>query len=330
MLDRRDFLKLSAAAAATGALAACHSQPEPPVDPARFAHAARSRTAILPHATYDDDLTETVLRGLRLCGVAAAGRRVLLKPNMVEFDPHSAINTHPALVAAAAEAFRKLGAREVLVGEGPGHRRDNEYMLNASGLAYSLHSIGCSYVDLNTDNLRSHALRSSFTDLQSLYLPVSVLESDLIVSMPKLKTHKWAGVTLSMKNMFGIVPGAVYGWPKNVLHWAGIDGSILDVNAALPTPRFNIVDGIVGMEGNGPIQGEARQSGIVLLGEDPIAVDATAARLMGLEPSRISHLLQGSTFLGNLEEDRIEQLAEGIDAFRQPYRLLDRFAHLAA
>ncbi len=59
----------------------------------------------------------------------------------------------------------------------------------------------------------------------------------------------------SLKNMFGVVPGSVYGWPKNALHWAGINGSIVDINSSLPIPRFAIVDGIVGMEGNGPLQG---------------------------------------------------------------------------
>ena len=78
--------------------------------------------------------------------------------------------------------------------------------------------------------------------------------SDFIVSMPKVKTHHWTGVTLSMKNMFGIVPGSRYGWPKNVLHWAGIHESILDICATV-RPHFVIADGIVAMEGDGPLNG---------------------------------------------------------------------------
>ena len=78
--------------------------------------------------------------------------------------------------------------------------------------------------------------------------------ADLVVSLPKLKTHHWAGVTLAMKNLFGVMPGVAYGWPKNVLHHAGIPGSILDINAAVK-PALAIVDGIVGMEGDGPIMG---------------------------------------------------------------------------
>jgi uncharacterized protein (DUF362 family) len=72
--------------------------------------------------------------------------------------------------------------------------------------------------------------------------------------MPKVKTHHWTGVTLSMKNMFGVVPGSRYGWPKNVLHWAGINESILDICATV-RPHFVIADGIIAMEGDGPLNG---------------------------------------------------------------------------
>ena len=79
--------------------------------------------------------------------------------------------------------------------------------------------------------------------------------------MPKLKTHHWAGMTCSMKNLFGTVPGAVYGWPKNVLHVAGIHDSILDLTATV-RPHLTIVDAIVGMEGDGPIMGRPRPLGL--------------------------------------------------------------------
>ncbi|HSK18069.1 MAG TPA: DUF362 domain-containing protein [Longimicrobiales bacterium] len=328
MIDRREFLKVSAMAAA-GAAAGCSPPEQPTVDPSRFSRPDRSRIAILAHAEYDDALGDTVLRGLRLFDLDVRDRRVLLKPNLVEFDPNGVINTQPALIAATVEAFRKLGAREVVVAEGPGHRRDNEYLLDASGLGYAMRDAGSRYVDLNTDSVRKTGLRTPFTGLGALYLPESVLDADLIVSMPKLKTHKWAGATLSMKNMFGIVPGSVYGWPKNVLHWHGIENSIMDINAALDVPRFNIVDGIVGMEGNGPIQGDARHSGVLVFGADPVAVDATGARLMGLDPTKMAYLSTSATFLGNVEDDRIEQIGEQVSTYGQKYRLLDRFQHLA-
>jgi uncharacterized protein (DUF362 family) len=145
--------------------------------------------------------------------------------------------------------------------------------------------------------------------------------------MPKLKTHHWAGVTLSLKNMFGIVPGSCYGWPKNVLHWAGIDKSILDINAAL-RPDFAIVDGIVGMEGNGPIQGTPKPCGVLVLGDDPVAVDATCCRVMGLRPEKVKYLNAAGTLLGHVDAAKIQQLGETVASVRTPFAVLDEFKEL--
>jgi len=145
--------------------------------------------------------------------------------------------------------------------------------------------------------------------------------------MPKLKTHHWAGVTLSLKNMFGIVPGSCYGWPKNVLHWAGIDNSILDINAA-SRPDFAIVDGIVGMEGNGPIQGTPKRCGVLVFGDDPVAVDATCCRVMGLRPEKVKYLNAAGTLLGHLDAAKIRQLGETVASVRTPFAVLDAFKGL--
>ena len=139
-------------------------------------------------------------------------------------------------------------------------------------------------------------------------MPTPVLSSDLIVSMPKVKTHHWAGVTLSMKNMFGVIPGSCYGWPKNVLHWKGIHESILDICATVPV-HFVIADGIVAMEGNGPLHGSSRPLNTVVLADDAVAADFTCARLMGLNPMAVPHLREASCFLGNGSLRRIQQLA---------------------
>jgi uncharacterized protein (DUF362 family) len=132
-----------------------------------------------------------------------------------------------------------------------------------------------------------------------------------------------------MKNLFGIVPGACYGWPKNVLHWAGIDRAILDINAAA-RPDFAIVDGIVGMEGNGPIQGQSKASGVLVFGDDPVAVDATCCRVMGLRPERVKYLQQAGTLLGHLQADKIQQVGEKIENVRHSFQVLAAFRQLLA
>jgi uncharacterized protein (DUF362 family) len=327
MLERRTFL---VGAAGGVVAAACGRREAARYDAGTFRVPARSQVALLRAESYDGRLEDTVRRGIELTGTAVRGRRVVLKPNLVEFDPAGVINTHPLLIAATVAALRSLDAADVVVAEGPGHRRDTEYLLDASGLAAVLRDTGARYVDLNVDALRARPLRSRFTSLGGLHLPATVADADLLVSMPKLKTHHWAGVTLAMKNMFGIVPGAVYGWPKNVLHWQGIGNSILDINAALTVPRLAIVDGIVGMEGNGPIQGEARPVGVLAFGTDWVAVDATCTRLMGLDPARVEYLREAGAFLGNLDEARIEQVGERPPTLERPFAVIESFAYLQA
>src|SRR5262249_113769 len=150
------------------------------------------------------------------------------------FLPGVDINTHPVLVIAAAQCFRRLGARSVTVAEGPGHQRDTQLVLSESGFSRQLNNERIPFVDLNRDELVRTRLRANYTGLTHLWLPRAVLDAEFIVSMPKVKTHHWSGVTLSMKNLFGAVPGAKYGWPKNILHWRGIQQSIIDISATVP------------------------------------------------------------------------------------------------
>ncbi|OLC89994.1 MAG: hypothetical protein AUH86_24265 [Acidobacteria bacterium 13_1_40CM_4_58_4] len=244
-----------------------------------------SRVAIRRAATYDEDLPALLYETLREFQLPVRGKTVLLKPNLVGFDPLGVMNTHPAVIAAARESFLRLGAKQVLIAMD----RDTEGILESVRVGAYVSGLKSVFVDLNVDDVKRVPLKTRASRLRELYLPKTALGVDFLVSMPKLKTHHWAGVTLSLKNMFGIVPGGCYGWPKNVLHWAGIDRAILDINAAA-RPDFAIVDGIVGMEGNGPIQGTPKASKVLILGDDPVAVDATCCRLMGLVPERVKYL----------------------------------------
>jgi len=288
-----------------------------------------SRVAIRCAARYQDDLAALLCETLKEFDLPIEGKTVLLKPNFVEPDANGVINTHPAVVAAARESFLRLGAHRVLIGEGPGHERDTEGIAETIGLRHHVGPLSDVFVDLNVDDVERIPTRSRASTLKELYLPLTLLNADFVVSMPKLKTHHWAGVTLSLKNMFGVVPGCSYGWPKNLLHWAGLTRSILDINSTA-RPDFAIVDGIVGMEGNGPIQGKPKPCGVIVMGDDPVAVDATCARIMGLVPERVDYLANAGLLLGHLKEEKIRQLGESITSVRTPFETLDEFRRLRA
>jgi uncharacterized protein (DUF362 family) len=286
-----------------------------------------SRVLIRKAASYQQELSELVSESLREFNLPVQGKTVLLKPNLVGLDPLGVMNTHPAVIAATRESFLRLGAARVLVGDGPAMDRDTHAILESVRLREFTGDLRRDFCDLNLDDVEKVVLETRASRLKELFLPKTVLGVDFLVSMPKLKTHHWAGVTLSLKNMFGIVPGSCYGWPKNVLHWAGIDRAILDINAAA-RPDFAIVDGILGMEGNGPIQGTPKAAGIVLFGDDPVAVDATGCRVMGLLPEKVSYLARSGTMLGHLDPLKIQQVGESVESVRTPFAVLPEFRRL--
>jgi uncharacterized protein (DUF362 family) len=141
-----------------------------------------------------------------------------------------------------------------------------------------------------------------------------------------MKTHHWAGATLSMKNFFGLVPGGVYGWPKNILHWAGIHQSIADLHSLFPR-HFSIVDGIVGMDGNGPIQGNPKPAGVLVSGRDPLAVDATCCRIMQIEPARVGYLILAGGLEG-IAEPNIQQIGENVATVETRFELIKELGDL--
>src|SRR3989454_10292133 len=302
-MNRRDWL--TASAAVTGSALTMRFQRR---KYSRDFRPKTSRVAVLNADQYSDKLDQLVLDGLRLFNLNVRGKSVLLKPNIVECIPGKPVNTDAQLIVAAAEAFLRLAAASVTVGEGPGHHRDTDLLLYETRLGDQLAHRKIAFVDLNRDELIKTRLQADYSGLRHLWLPRTVLASDFIVSMPKVKTHHWTGVTLSMKNMFGIVPGCRYGWPKNVLHWAGIHESILDICATV-RPHFVIADGIVAMEGDGPLNGVAKQLHTVLLSDDAVTADSILTGMLGIEPSRIRYIQEAGRFLGNLNQHDISWLA---------------------
>jgi uncharacterized protein (DUF362 family) len=322
--DRRTLLVTSGAVATSAVLGAWAYRATLPTAPVFIARNQR----------YDGSLVQTIRDGLAACGTLAAefrGRKVLLKPNLVEprrDRPH--MTTHPAVIAAAAEVFRGWGA-QLTVGEAPGHVRDTELALAESGVGEALADAGLEFADLNYEEVGKRENRGGYCTLGEFYLPRSVLEADYVVSMPKMKTHHHVGVTASMKNLYGVLPGIKYGWPKNVLHHHGIPQTVADIASSLPQ-TLAIVDGIDCMEGDGPILGSKKHMGLVVVGRNLPAVDATVTRIMGLVPERIDYLRLVADDLGPIAERRIEQRGQRWQSVASPFAVLDQphLKHLRA
>jgi uncharacterized protein (DUF362 family) len=292
----------------------------------------RSRVAVIKVPRYSLDIRDQLKPYFRRFEVNLRGKTVLLKPNLVDYhaDEHH-IFTHPTVVAAAVELFGDSGAR-VIVGEASGLRRDTNTILFYSGYKAILDKYSVRFVDLNLDEVEKVSIPSNYTGLNYFYVPRTVLRSDYIVSLAKMKTHHWAGVTLSLKNMFGVLPGIKYGWPKNRLHTIGLYEAIVDMGYAV-RPHFAIIDGVYGIEGNGPLFGDNKFVGAVVMSDDFLAADAIGCEIMGVNPGKVDYLRlaarpenQQIPPLGNTRD--IEVIGEPVASVRQNFRLLDEFRRL--
>jgi uncharacterized protein (DUF362 family) len=284
---------------------------------------APARVGLVQCQDYGSPLSDALRELWHLAGMPdVSGLRVLVKPNLIDFIEGYTITTAPAVVTGVAALMRELGAASVVVGDGPGFRREAAPVARGCGLAALLAEQGVPFVDLNYDEPAPVSAPAGwFGPTRELWLPRHVREADLIVSLPKMKTHHWAGVSLSLKNLYGIFPGCRYGWPKNQLHINGITSSILGLYQAARAlaPVVSIVDGVTGMEGDGPLFGRDIPHGLLAAGRDPVAVDSICAGLMGFGLDEVDHLaLAASAGVG--QATRVEVAGASPDSLRLFYQ----------
>ena len=257
-------------------------------------------------ANYDEDLISSLRNLWKLSAMSDInGKTILVKPNLVDESDDFLATANPKLVGAVLDLLRENGAGTLVVGDGSAFRRDTYSVVQSCGLAEQLDSRGIPFVDLNYDELKAVKIKDGWIrTADTLWLPQHVVDADLIVSIPKLKAHHWAYVSLSLKNLLGIIPGSRYGWPKNFIHINGINATILGIYQSVP-PVISIVDGIIGMEGNGPLFGKPVEHGLLAMGSDPVAVDVICAQLMGFSIASIPHL-SGAVAAGIGQGQKIE------------------------
>lgn len=326
LIPRRTFIAGSVAAAAAFSVTGCGGKtltgkplPKPTAAQAARKRKTPSTVALVPCASYEDDpMPELKKYAKQLNLPDLRGKTVLLKPNMVEFHPGSPVTTNPAALKAAFLLADYLGAKEIIIGEGPGHMRDTEFLLEATGLGKACKKLGTQFIDLNLDELEALDVKDGFSGLKQFFLPRTLVNADYVISVPKMKTHHWVGMTASMKNFFGAVPGRKYGWPKNLLHIRGIPQCILDLQDVIK-PQLAFVDAVVAMEGDGPINGKAKEMGFFVLGDDLAAVDATCARTMGYDPFELEYIKIAGEVVGNINSDAITVLGLEVDKVKKKF-----------
>lgn len=331
-MKRRDFLKATAVALAAGGCTQAKKQvtlplPEPTQIQLDKRYKDKSTVAITRAESYNEHLFDLLKPHLASFPQDMyKGKRILIKPNMVEYRENNLVHTNKEVVRAAIHFADYMGAKEIIVAEGPGHMRDTEFLLEAMGIGPMLKEMSIRFVDLNLDDVEPVNNEHGFNGVKKFYLPKTVVDADSVISVPKMKTHHWVGITVSMKNLFGCVPGRKYGWPKNLLHYKGISHCILDL-VHLIKPSIALVDGIEAMEGDGPINGTLKKANILVLGNDLAAVDSTCARAMKIDINVLPYIKMAGRVVGNIDPSQIEIIGEKLEAvcmeFEKPPTLKD-------
>ncbi len=267
--------------------------------------------------SYDyDKVKKAVERGISLLGgpscFASQNDKILLKPNWLTADPpEKCVTTHPSIFKAVAEIFIGAGAL-VSYGDSPSFQSPDSASIR-TGVAAIATELNIPLADFHSgkDILFKEGIQN-----KKFTIANGVLDSDFVISLPKMKTHAFQRVTGAVKNQFGCIPGALKG-EFHVKTPSALDFArmLIDLNAFIH-PKLYIMDGIMAMEGNGPRGGTPKKMNVILLSEDPIALDATVCRIMNLNPELVLTNKVGMEMgAGTYLENEIEIVGDPIESF---------------
>lgn len=228
-------------------------------------------------------LVKAIESGLARLKVDLRGKQsAVLKPNIASpARPNSAVITHPVVVEAMVQVLRKAGVERIALAEGPGGGFRATHVFKESGYADLARRLDLPLFDLSeVDRVERN------WGYGTILLPSLVQDADLYVNLAKMKTHGLTTVTLSLKNQKGLLSTD----DKKKFHrnW-GLHKPIVEL-AKVIAPHLAIVDGIVGMEGNGPSNGNKRRTGALIMGQNMLEVDLTCCKIMGIDADQVSHL----------------------------------------
>ncbi|MCX7776284.1 MAG: DUF362 domain-containing protein [Spirochaetaceae bacterium] len=262
-----------------------------------------TEVALVPCTSYDPVLLDAALQqAAEIAGFPdVRNRKVLIKPNVLNASPSAkAVTTHPAFVAAVIRLLRARGCTEILVGDSPGWQ-PGQLAARASGIFQAVEAEGARWVDFK--EVTAHAVSQSKV-LRNIPLTSWLDEVDVVVNLPKLKTHRLMTYTGAMKNLFGLIPGTA----KSAMHMqyplARDFGEVLVDLALSIQPSFTFMDAIVAMQGEGPGNGTPYALGVILASRSMPDLDWVAARCIGYDPARIHYLA-----------DAMERVHHGISGY---------------
>jgi uncharacterized protein (DUF362 family) len=247
-------------------------------------------------------IERSIARAIDALGLDLSARRTaVVKPNLViPASPKTGIVTHPAVTEAIVRVLRANGVERIAIADGPGVGLDADRVFEVTGYRALASRLGVDLVDFNKAERRERGWKYG-----KLGVPAILEDADLYVNVPKAKTHGYTTVTLSIKNHKGMLSEE----HKKLDHHLGLHEPLVE-QARLRPPDLIVLDGIVGVEGDGPLNGRPVRSGFLAVGTNMLEVDAAAARAMGFDPESIKHLrIASEQGLGSIEPEVIGEVA---------------------
>ena len=262
------------------------------------------------------------LEMIKADGAFRADERILIKPNYIDAShPSTGVTTDARVVEGIIKFLKEKGLNNIVIGEGSG-LSDTMRAFETAGIDKVASRWKVDLMDLNDDEYVIADVPSPLA-LKIVRIAKTALNST-IISVPKLKLHRMAGVTLSLKNMMGVVS------PKGQIH-RSLSKKIADL-VSLVKPRLAVIDGIIGGEGH-ELAKKPVEMNLVIAGLDPVAVDTVGAAVMDFNPKKAEHLtLAAKKGLGICDLDKIRVLGEPIEKVKKRFkpsfsmRILSRFA----
>lgn len=241
---------------------------------------------------------------------------VFIKPNILSGrDFTSGATTNPFLIEALIDILREYGIKKITIGEGSVVGKDTLKAFKECGIDKLSARKKVRLIDLKKDDFIPIGV-SNGKILKIIKIPLSIIDSDFVINIPVMKTHNSFPATLGLKNMKGIIREQ----DKKRFHLWGLAQCIVDLNK-IAMPHLTILDGTVGMEGVGPLSGDPVNLGVLITSFDTVAADATAARVMGIEPDSIKYLrLACEQSLGTIKKQEIEIKGEKIEKVKKKFR----------
>jgi len=242
--------------------------------------------------------------------VLSGKKPILIKPNyIISSHPSTGITTDSGVIEGIVKFLRARKIEEIIIGEGSGFA-DTFQAFKVAGVDAVAERWGLKLVDLNKDEFVEVKLPNPLS-LKKIKVAKTALKST-IISVPKLKLHRTATVTLSLKNMMGALAS------KGSMHRGSLSHNIADL-ASILRPSISVVDGIIAGEGH-ETGGNPVEMNLVIAGTDPVAVDAVGAAVMGIPPTDVKHLLLAEKKgLGTCNLEKITLVGEPIENVKRKF-----------